>query len=106
MGMVCHCLCRCHHPALTDICHLLSHERAAYHQTQQQEQPTSRTHPESSNVRMWTYDIETKIFTWRNEKGQAAFYYTVDDFSQRYHAGDFEQLGKAVDKLKNSQGGL
>jgi len=60
---------------------------------------------ESSNVRMWTYDIETKIFTWRNEKGQAAFYYTVDDFSQRYHAGDFEQLGKAVDKLKNSQGG-
>jgi len=59
---------------------------------------------EASNVRMWTYDINTKLFTWRNEKGQASFTYTVEEFAQRYHAGDFERLREAVHKLTNSKG--
>lgn len=59
---------------------------------------------EASNVRMWTYDISTKLFTWRNEKGQASFTYTVEEFAQRYHAGDFERLRDAVRKLTNSKG--
>jgi len=58
---------------------------------------------EASNVRMWTYDINTKLFTWRNEKGQASFTYTVEEFAQRYHAGDFERLREAVRKLTNSK---
>jgi len=58
---------------------------------------------EASNVRMWTYDISTKLFTWRNEKGQASFTYTVEEFAQRYHAGDFERLREAVHKLTNSK---
>ena len=59
---------------------------------------------EASNVRMWTYDISTELFTWRNEKGQASFTYTVEEFAQRYHAGDFERLREAVHRLTNSKG--
>lgn len=53
---------------------------------------------------MWTYDISTELFTWRNEKGQASFTYTVEEFAQRYHAGDFERLREAVHRLTNSKG--
>ena len=58
---------------------------------------------ETSKVRMWTYDTTTRLFTWRNEKGQPAFTYTIEEFAQRYHAGDFELLRKAIIKLKDSK---
>lgn len=61
---------------------------------------------EASHVRMWTYDTMTNLFTWRNEKGQPSFNYTMDEFSHRYHPGDFEQLRNALHHLGNSQGGL
>lgn len=59
---------------------------------------------ESSKVRLWTYDTITHLFTWRNEKGQAAFSYTIEEFAQRYHAGDFDRLREALHNLEESQG--
>lgn len=59
---------------------------------------------EASQVRMWTYDTETHLFTWHNEKGQAAYTYPIEDFAQRYHTGDFERLREAIDNLINSKG--
>ncbi|MBQ9230648.1 MAG: transporter substrate-binding domain-containing protein [Prevotella sp.] len=59
---------------------------------------------EASRVRMWTYDTRTNLFTWRNEKGQPSFNYTMEEFSHRYHSGDFEQLRNALQRLGNSQG--
>lgn len=59
---------------------------------------------EASHVRMWTYDTQTQLFTWRNEKGQPSFNYTMEEFSHRYHAGDFEQLRQALQDLESSQG--
>ena len=58
---------------------------------------------EASHVRMWTYDTKTNLFTWRNEKGQPSFNYTIEEFSLRYHAGDFEQLRNALHELENSR---
>ncbi len=57
---------------------------------------------EASHVRMWTYDTKTNLFTWRNEKGQPSFNYTIEEFSHRYHPGDFEQLLQALHNLENS----
>ena len=54
---------------------------------------------ETSNVRMWTYDIQTNLFTWRNEKGQPTFVYTVGEFAKRYPINDFERLRDAIRKL-------
>lgn len=57
---------------------------------------------EASNVRMWTYDTQTNLFTWRNEKGQPIFTYTVGEFSKRYSDKDFECLKEAIRKLSRS----
>lgn len=54
---------------------------------------------ETSGVRIWTYDIPSKMFTWRNEYGQAAYVYTIDEFSHRYSPEDFAKLRNAMDKL-------
>ena len=61
---------------------------------------------EASHVRMWTYDTKTQLFTWRNEKGQPAFNYTMEEFSHRYHPGDFEQLRNALFNLENCKENL
>lgn len=58
---------------------------------------------EASHVRMWTYDTKSKLFTWRNEKGQPSFNYTMEEFSHRYHPGDFEQLRTALHNLENAR---
>ncbi|MBQ8153001.1 MAG: transporter substrate-binding domain-containing protein [Prevotella sp.] len=58
---------------------------------------------EASHVRMWTYDTKSTLFTWRNEKGQPSFNYTMEEFSHRYHPGDFEQLRNAIYNLENSR---
>ena len=54
---------------------------------------------ETSNVRLWTYDVPTAVFTRLNENGQPAFTYTSDEFAHRYHQGDFELLMKALQQL-------
>ena len=58
---------------------------------------------ETSGVRLWTYDVATAVFTRRNENGQEAYTYTVDEFAHRYNSGDFEQLMKALRQLINDK---
>ena len=63
---------------------------------------------ETSHVRVWTYHLETQQFTRHNENGQPAYYYTKEEFAQRYNPNDFEHLMRAIDQLaairKNKDG--
>ena len=54
---------------------------------------------QTSHVRLWTYDILNNQFSWRNDNGQVAYTYTMDEFAQRYSPEDFNQLKAALDKL-------
>ena len=54
---------------------------------------------ETSGVRMWAYDLETRQFTWRNEYGQPAYIYSREEFATRYSPEDFERLKAAIHKL-------
>ncbi len=54
---------------------------------------------ETSKVRVWTYDIRSNEFSWRNENGQVAYTYSMEEFSQRYSPGDFETLKGVLDEL-------
>lgn len=54
---------------------------------------------ETSQMRIWTYDIESSQFAWHNEKGQVGYTYTMDDFSHRYSEDDFAKLKNALDEL-------
>ncbi|MBQ9356470.1 MAG: transporter substrate-binding domain-containing protein [Prevotella sp.] len=56
----------------------------------------------TSHVRIWTYDIRRKLFEWRNENGQTASTYTMDEFATRYSHEDFLQLKDALLKLAHS----
>ena len=58
---------------------------------------------ETSEVRIWTYEIATQVFTWRNENGQAAYTYTAEEFAHRYRPEDFERLMEALRKLANKE---
>ena len=54
---------------------------------------------QTSQVRIWTYDIKNNEFAWRNENGQVAYTYTMEEFAQRYNQDDFQQLKDALEKL-------
>ena len=54
---------------------------------------------ETSEVRVWTYDLGTKQFTWRNEYGQPAYVYEREEFAQRYSADDFAKIENAMKLL-------
>ena len=54
---------------------------------------------ETSNVRLWTYHVGTSTFDWRNENGQVAYTYSMEEFSQRYSPEDFAKLKAALDQL-------
>jgi len=54
---------------------------------------------ETSLVNIWTYDISTNQFSWRNENGQVAYTYSMEEFSQRYSPNDFQRLKKGIDTL-------
>ncbi len=54
---------------------------------------------ETSHVRIWTYEVATRTFTWRNENGQAAYTYTAEEFAHRYHPEDFQRLTNALQLL-------
>lgn len=58
---------------------------------------------QTSQVRMWTYDIKSHEFAWRNESGQVACTYSTEEFSQRYSAADFAKLKEALEKLSTSK---
>ena len=56
---------------------------------------------QTSQVHMWTYDIKNNEFAWRNENGQVAYTYTMEEFSQRYSPEDFQRLKDALAELKD-----
>ena len=58
---------------------------------------------QTSHVRIWTYDIKKNQFAWRNDNGQVAYTYTMEEFSQRYSREDFIRLKLALDKLSEFQ---
>ena len=54
---------------------------------------------QTSQVHMWTYDIVKNEFAWRNENGQVAYTYSMEEFSQRYSPEDFQKLKAALEEL-------
>lgn len=54
---------------------------------------------QTSQVHIWTYDVATGEFAWRNENGQVAYAYSMEEFSQRYSPEDFERLKASLDEL-------
>ena len=51
---------------------------------------------ETSQVRMWTYDTTTHLYTWYNENGQPAYNYTSAEFAHRYKPEDYDKLKNAI----------
>ena len=58
---------------------------------------------ETSRVRVWTYQVATQLFEWRNENGLVAYTYTADEFAHRYRPKDFEALMQALKQLSNTE---
>ena len=58
---------------------------------------------ETSHVHIWTYNVKTHQFAWRNEKGQVTYEYSMEEFSQRYAPEDFLKLRDALDQLTRQQ---
>ena len=54
---------------------------------------------QTSQVHVWTYDIQANEFSWRNENGQVAYTYSMEEFSQRYSPEDFQKLKTSLEKL-------
>ena len=54
---------------------------------------------ETTQVRIWTYDVNANEISWRNENGKVAYTYTLEEFSQRYSEEDFQHLKDALDRL-------
>lgn len=54
---------------------------------------------QTSHVRIWTYDIVKNQFAWRNDNGQVAYTYSMEEFSQRYSPEDFVRLKTALERL-------
>lgn len=54
---------------------------------------------ETSNISIWTYDIEEKTFIWHNEFGQLSSVYTREEFADRYSKEDFDRINEAIEKL-------
>jgi PAS domain-containing protein len=54
---------------------------------------------ETTKVRIWTYDVNTHEFFWRDENGRVAYTYTMEEFSHRYSEEDFKHLKDALDRL-------
>ena len=56
---------------------------------------------ETTQVRIWTYDVNDQLFSWRDENGRVAYTYTLEEFSKRYSQDDFIQLKDAIKRLVN-----
>ena len=54
---------------------------------------------QTSHVRVWTYDIKANRFSWRNDNGQVAYTYTMEEFAQRYSPEDFLRLKHNMEDL-------
>ena len=54
---------------------------------------------QTSQVRIWTYDIVKDQFAWCNDNGQVAYTYSMEEFSQRYSPEDSARLKTALNRL-------
>ena len=54
---------------------------------------------QTSQVRIWTYDIVKEQFAWCNDNGQVAYTYSMEEFSQRYSPEDSARLKTALNRL-------
>ena len=54
---------------------------------------------ETSHVHLWSYDVNQKMFTWRNDNGQPAYTYTPEEFSKRYSSADYRLLRNTIFRL-------
>ena len=79
----------------------ITYRRLARRLTEQNEKRNKRLALilETSHVHMWTYDINSQQFAWRNNNGQVAYTYTMDEFSHRYSPEDFLRLRESLDQL-------
>ena len=55
---------------------------------------------DNSKIRMWTYDIDTKEFTFINYKNKQNKTYSFLEFEQFFAPGHFSKLVEAMDRLK------
>ncbi len=75
------------------------HERAINRENNQHNKRLALIN-ETCKVRIWTYDVNTKLFTWRNEKGEAAHTFTADEFALHYHPEDFTKVMDILHQLE------
>lgn len=54
---------------------------------------------QTSQVRIWTYDIAKDQFAWCNDNGQVAYTYSMEEFAQRYSPEDSARLKTALNRL-------
>ncbi|MBR1687082.1 MAG: transporter substrate-binding domain-containing protein [Prevotella sp.] len=90
---------------LTTIFYIINYQIQGRRMTEQIAQRNKRLALvlETCQVRMWTYDIATQVFTWRNENGQPAYTYTSEEFANRYHPGDFKRLLEGLNQIANME---
>ena len=60
-------------------------------------------HCADNKVRVWTYHVGSRRFTWHDEKGKAVNSYTKEEFAKRYNKEDFLHLKEAIDRLVSRQ---
>ena len=53
----------------------------------------------TSHVSLWTYNVNTKTFTWMDEQGKPVRNSTIDEFAFRYHPDDIKKLHQAIDDI-------
>ena len=58
---------------------------------------------QSSLVRIWTYDIKTKLIACRQEDGQVAHHFTLEEFEQRFLPEDFPRMNAVMEELVESR---
>lgn len=90
---------------LTMLVYLISYRLQSYRLTRYNNNRNRRLALilQTSQVRIWTYDIASATFTWRNENGQVAYAYTQEEFAQRYSPEDFARLKEALDELAHQE---
>ena len=85
------------------LVYLISYRLQNYRLTRHNDQHNRRLALilQTSHVRIWTYDINANEFSWRNENGQVAYTYSMEEFSQRYSEEDFMTLKAALSELSD-----
>ncbi|MCR4603788.1 MAG: transporter substrate-binding domain-containing protein [Prevotella sp.] len=54
---------------------------------------------QSCKVKVWTYDVKKKMFTWYENNIQNKRIYSTQEFGRRYEPDDFKRLMKAIEQV-------